>query len=130
MRESIGGALLLKLVTIFLIVYIFFMAIIINFAHAYRIKNSLLSYIEEREGIADIDSFAEESARLGYGNGRKLDICKMQSIKGIYYKLTIYAQFELPIIGTTIDIPVKGSTKIIEVTELSNEQLDIVPDCV
>ena len=51
MREAVGGTLLLKIVLIFLVVYIGFMAIILNYGKTFRIKNRLINYIEQEEGI-------------------------------------------------------------------------------
>ena len=52
MRESIGGIFLLKIVLIFLAVYVGFMAIVINYGKYYRYKNAIINKIEQNEGYS------------------------------------------------------------------------------
>ena len=47
MRESFGGAFMIKLVLVFIVIYVSFMAVAINYAKAFRVKNRLIDYVEQ-----------------------------------------------------------------------------------
>ncbi len=47
MRESFGGAFMIKLALVFIIIYVSFMAVAINYAKAFRVKNRLIDYVEQ-----------------------------------------------------------------------------------
>lgn len=51
MRDAVGGTFMIKLLLIFLAVYAIFIAIAINYAKAFRVKNKILDIIEQNEGI-------------------------------------------------------------------------------
>ena len=50
MRDAFGGAFFIKFMLIFLAIYIAFIAIALNYAKAFRIKNTIINIIEENEG--------------------------------------------------------------------------------
>ena len=45
MRDAVGGAFMIKLLLVFLAVYTIFIAIAINYAKAFRVKNKILDII-------------------------------------------------------------------------------------
>lgn len=47
MRESFGGAFMLKLAIVFIVVYVSFMAVAVNYAKAFRVKNQVINIIEQ-----------------------------------------------------------------------------------
>ena len=49
MRDAFGGAFFIKLMLIFFAIYIAFIAIALNYAKAFRVKNTIINYIEENE---------------------------------------------------------------------------------
>lgn len=49
MRESFGGAFMLKIALIFIIIYISFMAVAINYAKAFRVKNQVINIVEQHQ---------------------------------------------------------------------------------
>ncbi|MCI8575790.1 MAG: hypothetical protein HFI09_04905 [Bacilli bacterium] len=51
MRESIGSTWILQLVIVFMLIFVAFLALSINYTKAYKIKNELLSIIEKYEGL-------------------------------------------------------------------------------
>ena len=55
MREAFGGAFMIKLMLIFLAIYIAFIAVALNYAKAFRVKNKIIDIIEQSEGISKID---------------------------------------------------------------------------
>lgn len=113
MKEAVGGTVLLKIVLVFLIVYIMFMAIVLKYGRTFRIKNALINQIEQNEGFKTKEEIEEAAKSLGYF--RTLNACyvKLPGEKGYYYQIEIFAQFDLPLISNTLNIPVTGETRII-----------------
>lgn len=50
MRDAFGGAFSIKLMLIFLILYVSFICVAINYARAFRVKNRIINIIEQYEG--------------------------------------------------------------------------------
>ena len=114
MREAVGGTVLMYLVLFFLIVYIFFMAVVINYGRVFRAKNALISYIEDNEGFKDstLPQFLAKANDVGYTSGA-IDLCYSQPNKSNdtkYFSVRLYITFELPLIDNAIQIPVTGET--------------------
>lgn len=49
MDESIGGAFMIKLLFVFIIIYVTFMCLAISYAKAFRIKNSVMNKLEQNQ---------------------------------------------------------------------------------
>lgn len=126
MREAIGGALLIKLVMFFIVIYVCFLAIAINYSITFRVKNQIINLIEAYEGYdlakSQIESYI---ANVGYyrtsvgnvsidascDNGYCIE--ELTSERGKYYRVTTYVSFDFPIIGQITNFPVSGETKVI-----------------
>lgn len=129
MREAIGGALLIKLVMVFIVIYVCFLAIAINYSITFRVKNQIINLIEEYEGYELAKSEIEEYiASVGYyrafGTSFTKDcdagyshdgycIIPKTSDRGNYYKVVTYVSFDFPILGEIMNFPVSGETKVI-----------------
>jgi hypothetical protein len=126
MREAIGGALLIKLVMVFIVIYIAFLGIAINYAITFRVKNQIINLIEEYEGMDNATSHIEDYiADVGYfrtnvgtvsvnascTNGYCIEA--IDTVRGKYYKVTTYVSFDFPIIGRFTNFPVVGETRVI-----------------
>ena len=157
MREAVGGTFLFNLMIIFIFFFAAFLAIAINYSQAFRIKNQIINYIEQYEGINNdndrkrrldfINSsgyYREQNCDCDRGgtannyscnnttddvngssvslNGQRangLCIRKLTNDNGdVYYSVTTFVSFNLPIIGNFFTFPVKGETKIITNDEL------------
>jgi len=134
MREAIGGALLIKLVMFFIVIYVCFLAIAINYSITFRVKNQIINLIESYEGYdlakVHIDDYLSNVGyyrsvgKLTIGDGTCEDeygYCH-ESISitnaagdqiGTYYKVTTYVSFDFPIIGQISNFPVSGETRVI-----------------
>lgn len=132
MREAMGGALLIKLVMFFIVIYVAFLAIAINYSITFRVKNQIINLIEEYEGYelaaSSIDKYV---SNVGYYKSNKnlavnfnsdsnttcqsegYCITKLNSDRGYYYKVTAYVTFDFPIIGQILNFPVSGETRVI-----------------
>ena len=53
MREAIGGTWLTQLIIIFMLIFVAFLALSLNYTKAFKVKNEILSIIEKREGLTD-----------------------------------------------------------------------------
>ncbi len=51
MREAIGGTWLTQIVIIFMLIFVAFLALTLNYTKAFKMKNDIITIIEEREGI-------------------------------------------------------------------------------
>ena len=57
MRDAFGGEFMIRLFLVFIVVYVAFTAVSLNYAKAFRIKNKVISFIEENEinNLADLN---------------------------------------------------------------------------
>lgn len=51
MREAIGGTWILQLVIVFMLIFVAFLALSLNYSKAFQMKNEVMSIIEKREGL-------------------------------------------------------------------------------
>lgn len=51
MREAIGGTWFTQLIIVFMLIFVAFLALSLNYTKAFKIKNELLTIIEKKEGI-------------------------------------------------------------------------------
>ena len=114
MKESVGGTLLLQIVLVFLVVYIGFMAIVINSGRVFRYKNAIINKIEQSEGFADCESLEKMIKDLGYNQNYVVEYTTTD--RGTIYKVEIYIIFNLPLVKTKVTIPVRGETRLIDTT--------------
>lgn len=52
MRESIGATWILQLVIVFMLIFVAFLALSVNYTKAYKIKNEVVTIIEKYEGVS------------------------------------------------------------------------------
>jgi len=60
MKEAVGGTFMIYVLLIFLAVYITFVAVALNYAKAFRVKNSVIDIIEQNEGMDESDFNSRE----------------------------------------------------------------------
>ena len=115
MRESIGGTMLFWIVLFFMSIFIAFMASVIKYARAYKIKNSVINYIEIQEGVSGPVEVATELRASGYPSTSYFDICIYRPRgTAAYYSLTVNAVFSIPIVSMAFEVPIRGETRIID----------------
>ena len=63
MRDAFGGAFMIKIFLIFIIVYVCFTALALNYAKAFKVKNKIIDYLEDNEisTITDMNASAFEN---------------------------------------------------------------------
>ena len=52
MRYAFGGVFMFNLLLVFIFIFVAFAAVSLNYAKAFRLKNSLITYVEEQEIIS------------------------------------------------------------------------------
>lgn len=70
MRDAFGGVFMFNLLLVFIFIYVAFAAVSLNYAKAFKLKNSIISFIEENEIIdyKDINSNDEFNAIIENAN--------------------------------------------------------------
>lgn len=144
MREAFGGAFTIKLMLIFLAIYIAFIAVALNYAKAFRVKNKIIDIIEQNEGIdsyidtkegsviGDINSYLNTVSYYVnlaniknnntenincYDRGYCIEETSGTTNDGItskYYKVTTYININFPFFKLNFNIPITGETRKIE----------------
>lgn len=61
MRDAIGGVLVIEIVIVFLLIVNSYLAFSVNYTKAFRVKNRIISIIENHEGL-HVDDTSEGSA--------------------------------------------------------------------
>ena len=130
MRDSIGGTMLFWIVLVLLSIFIVFIAFIIKYARVYKIKNSIVNYLERNEGVSTQEEFENQLLSYGYSSEGSYKLCKYLSkdadgkIKGGYYYVELRSETTFPLIGSfmAITINIKGETKYLTTgTNLKND---------
>ena len=60
MREAFGSVFMIRLMLVFIFLYVIFTALSLNYAKAFRIKNNIIDFIEQTE-IQNLNEFSEGS---------------------------------------------------------------------
>lgn len=56
MRDAFGGVFMMRLMLVFIVIYVAFTAISYKYAKSFRIKNSVIDFVEQNQ-IVDIEKF-------------------------------------------------------------------------
>ncbi|MEG1313802.1 MAG: hypothetical protein RSD40_05760 [Bacilli bacterium] len=120
MKEAVGSTQLLRIVLIFLAIYIIFMATVINYTTTFRVKNQIITIIEKLEGFDEDEinkyvSNARYTSSTGASgpHNKKYDVVKMATERGPYYRVTTYVNFQLPLVNNAISFKVSGETRVL-----------------
>lgn len=139
MKEAVGSTFMIYVLLIFLAVYITFVAVALNYAKAFRVKNSVIDIIEQSEGMEDDelddinksgDVITKIEAKLNDYNyyvkinddnykdytcfDRGYCISKVGTDRE-YYKVITFVQIKFVFFDNlSIIIPIKGETRVIE----------------
>lgn len=131
-----GGAILIKIVMIFIVLYVSILAIAINYSITFRVKNQIINIIEQYNGYSNSSEAQKavsdyiNSVSFYRDNVKSMAICqnesdaytctgnngytitKIDSEKGYYYRVTTYVSFDFPILGNFTNFPVSGETRV------------------
>ena len=130
MRDAFGGAFTMKLLLIFLVVYVCFMAIALNYAKAFKAKNGIIDYIERYEGfndtsesiinsyLANMNYYVSSQGKNGSYAKRPDTTCydlgycieHYNDASGANYIATTF--IEVKILGLSFTVPINGEVRI------------------
>ena len=142
MREAIGGSWLFGLVITFIMFFASFLALSINYAKAFNVKNDVVDLISKYEGnnckarcaikehLSDVGYLVPGKCASGftgydlngnriYGNSKAYFCIKAQdtgtstSIKKSFYRAQIFFKVDLPVIGDLLTLKINGDTEYI-----------------
>ena len=63
MRDAFGGIFMIRLFLVFIVIYVAFTAISLNYAKAFKIKNRIIDFVEQNEIIDIKNYFAQGSGK-------------------------------------------------------------------
>lgn len=114
MRDAVGGTWLLYFFLIFIFIYVSFMAVVMNYASAYRANNYIISKFEEHEGEPPLETIAEDIRRY-YDYIGDIEYCcsKNSATKGVVYRVQTAISFEIPLVGVPLVIPITNDSKTV-----------------
>lgn len=136
MRESIGLSYIVGFIVTFTAIFIFFFAGSLAYSKAFKVKNKIINIIEEAGGYSDSgtgSTISYELSEIGYrvSASSKNDcpskygtnlvksgdyhycVYGYNTKRGRYYKVITYMYFDFPIIGSHLEFPVSGETKVL-----------------
>lgn len=133
MRDAFGGAFMIKLMLIFLVIYVCFIAIALNYAKAFRAKNGIIDLIERYESFENAESYinnylsnmsyyvASQSGSnapyakngatcydLGYCIDNYVDASGSNFIVTTFIDINFFGQLA----GLSFTVPIKGEVRI------------------
>lgn len=134
MRDAFGGAFMIKILLVFIFIYIVFTSIALNYAKAFKVKNAVINYLENNEEV-DLSKANYRNAmqnffdtevvgNLNYnanitcpGTSKsdkdyycdKIGIIidktgKSQSTEGVYYTVSTYVKWDLGFLNILLNL--------------------------
>lgn len=138
MKAATGNATLMNIIIIFLVVVLGMLVASITYTKAFRVKNRIIDIIEQYDGdfvnhkddikgkITDTLSRSGHSLKgtsscgslkdgtTVYEDGKDYYYCiyKYDTSRGYYYKVVSYMSVDVMGLGSPVNIPVYGETKV------------------
>ena len=140
MKEALGISQLYTFVIIFVSIIMLLLIGSLSYSKAFKIKTRILEIVETNKGFNngnkekvedEIDSFLKsagypvntrnnKSCPTVKGTGaintiNNFDYCiySFETLRGPYYRVTVFISYDIPVISAFLRIPVSGETRII-----------------
>ncbi|MBE6144779.1 MAG: hypothetical protein E7169_04320 [Firmicutes bacterium] len=137
MKESISNSYIFSIVIIFVGIIIVLLIGSLSYSKAFKVKTKVISIIEKHREFnnaakTEIESFLKTSGYTvtrsnNYGscpnvNGaeainttKNYDYCvyRFDTVKGPYYRVTVFISFDFPVLSSYLRIPMSGETRVI-----------------
>lgn len=138
MREAIGGTWIFSIVIVFVVLFSSYLAISVNYSKAFKVKNKIVTIIEQKEGLSssaqdEIKSYLDGVGYFVYGkcNTNEKGFDPNSSLNGTYkycvsckksgtdvfsknyYYVRVFFRLDLPILGEIFTFPITGETKAV-----------------
>ena len=120
MKSSTGGALLMGFAAGIIIIFVIMVAFFISYGKSFKLKNEVISVIEQREGMKKEDIIDYIKLRASGSNKRKDPKVCFRTVSNddlrFTIEVTVYMSMERTILDSLfeVNIPVRGETRIIE----------------
>lgn len=123
MRDAFGSTFMFKIIIIFIVAYVSFMTIAVNYAKTFRVKNGVINILEQYQynDGDDTSKLDEYLSSMAYNvqNVQVDDHCDGDFIAdgvcvnsmGDYYVVTVYSIVAFPFFDFTFVIPISGETE-------------------
>lgn len=124
MRDAFGSTFMFKIIIIFIVAYVSFMTIAVNYAKTFRIKNGVINILEQYQydGSSNwsyLDVLNNYLIEIHY-NVEENDVsdCSNFVTEGVcvsriddYYVVTVYMVAKFPFLDLKLVIPISGETE-------------------
>lgn len=135
MREAIGSSFLVNVIIVFIAVIMLLLVGSLSYSRTFKIKNKIIDIIEKYEdynasAAAEIEqllsnmgyrvnAYGRQSCKTN-GDGEALNeyasnyrycVVEYTSDRGVYYGVTAYIYFEIPLFSKVLEFPIYGETK-------------------
>ena len=129
MKSSTGGALLMGLAAGIIIIFVIMVAFFISYGKSFKLKNEIISVIEQREGMTQDEILEYIYDRETTYNGKTPSVCYRtisDNDPRFTIEVTVYMAMERTILDSLfkINIPVRGETRIIEKGNIYKDAVD------
>lgn len=144
MKDAFGGTFMIKVMLIFFVIFISFMAVAINYSKVFRVKNGVINILERNaisnsdELMSNIEDYLSSTGYVYPNNDKISKDCNEQvkekygdktvaymNLNGVciipfgtdserYYKVSVYLVFDFPLFDIGTVVSVSGETKIIK----------------
>lgn len=141
MRDALGGVVNIAIIVVFMVIVSGYLAFNVNYTKAFRVKNKIISVIENREGLDEIGKKEIENYAKSIGYNVNINKCsgeweavnkdkgtfcykRVSQDKGSdrldkgYYEIITFVSIDIPIIKNIMPhiefFQVRGSTKSIK----------------
>lgn len=141
MKEAIGTSFVFNIIMIFVGIMIAILIGSISYSKGFKVRNRIIDRIEEYAGydpssgvvnaiesdlkaigykivgVIDTDKCSIRNGKTSltesYSGGYEYCVYEYDTNKGKYYGVTVFINFDIPLMGKYINIPIYGETRII-----------------
>lgn len=142
MRESIGNSYVFNIIIVFVGIIILILIGSLSYSKAFKIKTKVISIIEKNKGYnnttvrTEIDDYLNTAGyrvtrtsernnsslrckdvngvkAMNTGNNYDYCIYRFDTVRGPYYRVTVFISFDIPVISSYLRIPMSGETRVI-----------------
>ncbi len=138
MRDALGGVVNIAIIVVFMVIVSGYLAFNVNYTKAFRVKNKIISVIENREGLdeegkEEIKNYSKSigynvkgiNCNTGWEADNKVGFCykivaseNNNELNKGYYEIITFVSIDIPIIRNIMPhiefFQVRGSTKSIK----------------
>ncbi len=137
MKESVGLSFIIGFIATFFGIFIIMFTGSLAYSKAFKAKNNIINIIEANKGYDSgaagdittnlknigyrVDSSSKNSCPSDYGTNLVAAgdyhycVYEKTTNRGKYYKVITYMYFDFPVIGSHIEFPVSGETRVLGV---------------